>query len=104
MRAALARRSGAAFVIAMLAVVVSGCVVPGGYVGGGYGIGYYQPAGIAYGGWAQGYQAAPFRAGNYHPPAPPRGHAPPHAYKSAPPSRNVPSIPSGSPPAGHGHR
>ena len=85
------------FVVLMLTVLLSGCLWPGGgyYDGGGIGAGYYEPSGVEYGGWGPGYQVAPFRGGD-HRSIGGGGHASAHAYRSAPASHSMPSIPSGS--------
>jgi hypothetical protein len=54
---------------------------------------YYEPSGIDYGGWGHGYQVAPFRGGD-HRPTGGGGHASAHAYRSAPASHSMPSMPS----------
>jgi hypothetical protein len=88
-----------AFVFCMLPVLLSGCFFPGGGYGyddgGGFGANYYEPAGGSYGGWGHSYQVAPFRGGD-HRPVGGGGHASGRAYKSAPASRSVPSLPSHS--------
>jgi hypothetical protein len=76
----------------------AGCIMP--YGGYGYddgGVGYYEPYGIDYGGWGPGYNVAPYRGGHgnggeY------RSGGGGHAYRSAPASRSMPSLPNG----GHG--
>ena len=97
----LLRRLGFAFVVLTLTVILSGCVVAG---GGGYGYddgvgigaGYYEPYGVDnYGGWGHGYEVAPFRGGD-HRSTGGGDRAPAHAYRSAPASRSMPSIPSHS--------
>jgi hypothetical protein len=96
------RGAATAAVVAVAVALSSGCVVTdGGYGYGGapYGVGYYEPAGIAYGGWGPGYDVAPFRRGY---PLRYGGHPPPHAYRAAPASRAMPSIPTGARPGG-GH-
>ena len=95
----LLRRLELAIVGLTFTVILSGCVVAGG--GYGYddsvevGVGYYEPYGVYYGGWGPGYEVAPFHGGDhrrFHE----EGHAPAHAYRSAPASRFIPSIPSRS--------
>ena len=105
----LRRLAMLAFVVCTLTVLLSGCIVGGGYydsTGGGYydgeGIGatYYEPSVVEYGGWGPGYQVAPFRDGEHrlsggdHRPTSGGGQAPARAFKSAPASRPMPSIPS----------
>ena len=89
-----------AFVLCTLTVLLFGCLlpVPGGEYGyddGGIGGAYYEPFGFDYGGWGPGYQVAPYRGGD-HRPASGGGHASAHAYRSAPASHSMPSIPSHS--------
>ena len=88
-----------AFVVWTLTVLLSGCVLTGGGYGyddgGGIGAAYYEPHGADYGGWGPGYQVAPFRDGDHHPTSG-GGHAPAQAYRSAPASHSMPSIPSKS--------
>lgn len=88
-----------AFAIGLFALLLAGCVT-GGYGYGatpGYDLGYYGGPSVAnYGGWRPGYQVAPYHNGGYHPvyhggPAPAV-----HAYRPAPPSRPMPSIPTAS--------
>jgi hypothetical protein len=105
------RRTVVAFVTGLLALLPSGCVVPeGGYgYGGGYGfeaapvigLDYYQPYGIVYGGWGPDYHVAPYRPGYHvhehygdHPVDRAGGQFFPHAYRPAPVSHAMPSIPS----------
>jgi hypothetical protein len=98
MNSVLLRGFALAFLIGLLAVVSFGCVVPGGgygYGGGGSGRNYYEPYGASYGGWSSGYHVAPYHDGDHrqdfggdHPPS--------NAYRPAPASRAMPSIPSGS--------
>jgi hypothetical protein len=85
------------FVGLTLTILLFGCVFPGGGYeyddGGAIGAAYYEPYGVDYGGWGPGYHVAPYRGGD-HRPAGGGGHA--RAYKPAPASRSVPSIPSHS--------
>jgi hypothetical protein len=87
-----------AFMFCMLTVLLFGCFVPGGGYGyddgGGIGGAYYEPFGFDYGGWGPDYQVAPYRGGD-HRPANGGGHAA-RAYRSAPASHSMPSIPSHS--------
>jgi len=105
MRSLLLRRSAIGIAATLFAVALSGCAVEGGYApgyddsygyGGGVGIGfdYYEPYGAFYGGWGPSYHVAPYRRGGE--PHWDRGaaHRSPHAYRSAPESRSMPSIPS----------
>ena len=94
MNIVLLRWAVIAFVVGTL-TVLSGCLLPyGGYDDGGdMGAAYYEPYGAVYGGWGPGYHVAPFRGGD-HRPTGGGGHAPEHAYRSAPASRSIPSLPS----------
>lgn len=107
MNTLLLRRSARACVIGLFTVLSSGCVVTGGgygYDGGaGIGAGYYEPVGVDYGGWGPGYQVAPVRGG-YNGPGRGGGNQASHAYRPAPASRAMPSIPSASRSAGSGSR
>ena len=87
----------------LLVTVWTGCAIaPGdgsfGYAGSvGFGLDYYEPwnepLGPYYGGWGPGYPVAPYRGGERRIE---RGHGPgaPRAYRPAPGSRPMPSIPS----------
>ncbi len=89
----LLRRLTLAFVICMLTVLLSGCILGGGgYYDDG---GYYEPSGVVYGGWGPDYQVGPYRGGD-HRPTSGDSHASARAYKSAPASHSMPSIPSQS--------
>jgi hypothetical protein len=86
----------------LFAVLLSGCVVP---VGGGYaedggvsvglGVDYYEPFGAVYGGWGPGYRVGPYRGGDYRQERG-GGREAPHAFRPAPASHSMPSIPSRS--------
>lgn len=93
------RRSAIAFVIGLFTVILSGCIVPGngyGYDGNvDVGVNYYEPFGGVYGGWGPGYNVGPYRGGG-HGPERGGGHSSGHAYRAAPASHPMPSIPSGS--------
>lgn len=96
----LLRWSAIAFVIGLFTLLLSGCAVYGdgyGYYEDGVGIGlnYYEPYGSYYGGWEPGYRVGPIPGGNYRS-ARGAGRPAPHAYKSAPATRSIPSIPSHS--------
>jgi len=93
----LSRWSAIALVIGLLTFISSSCIV----TGGGYGLDYYEPFRGDYGGWGPGYHVAPVRDGDHHP-AHGGGQPASHAYKSAPASRSVPSIPSHSHSGGSG--
>jgi hypothetical protein len=94
------RQSALALVIGMITFLSSGCAV----VGDGYGyndsvsvgIGlwpdYYEPYGSYYGGWGPGYRVGPSRGGSFHPDRG-AGRPMPRAYRPAPASRPMPSIP-----------
>jgi len=98
MNIVLSRRFVLAFVVWTVMVLLSGCILPGGgyeYGGGDIGAAYYEPYGLDYGGWGPGYHVAPYRGG-YHRPTSGGGHASARAYRPAPASHSVPSIPSQS--------
>jgi hypothetical protein len=105
----LSRRPLTALAIGLFAVLPAGCVA-GGYGYGydaapAYGLDYYGGSSYVanYGGWRSGYQVAPYHTGGYQP-VYNRGAAPAaHAYRSAPASRPMPSIPTASrgPAGGH---
>ena len=74
--------------------LLSGCVATTGGYGGED---YYEPSGYYYNGWGPTYRVGPPRRGDHDDhPGPP--HAESHqghpAYRPAPPSRAVPSIPT----------
>lgn len=93
---------GLTFVV--LTILFSGCVITDGgdgyYDGGDIGVTYYEPSGVIYGGWGPGYEVAPFRGSEHrheveHRATREGGHAA-RAYRSAPASHSIPSIPSRS--------
>ena len=98
MNISLLRCLAPAFVVCTLTVLLSGCV---GVNGGGYyddgviGAGYYEPSGVVYGGWGPEYHVAPYRSGDRRATRE-GGHTSARAYRSAPASHSVPSIPSQS--------
>lgn len=100
MRIVLRLWAASALGIAVL-TSLSGCVVPGGgyerSAGVVYGVSYYEPSGPNYDRWAPGYKFGPPRRGDPHAD---RAHyeASPRAYRPAPPSRPMPSIPTHSRP------
>ena len=95
-------------IAALLIALSGGCAVSdggygynGGYDSGygnnvGIGVGYYAPFGGDYGGWGPGYNVAPFRGGDHRGGGFDRrgGQSPQHAFRSAPASHSMPSIPS----------
>jgi hypothetical protein len=98
--------SALSLVVGSLSLLAAGCVVSDGGYGYGYdgsvGIGasYYEPY-DDYGGWGPGYRVAPFRGGEgRHHEDFRGGHheegGRSHAFRSAPASRSMPSIPSHS--------
>ena len=93
----LLRRSALLFAFGTLTVLSAGCVLStGGYGyddGGGYGAAYYEPYGVEYGGWGPDYHVAPYRGGE-HRPVGGGGHKSTHAYRTAPASRSMPSLPA----------
>ena len=95
------RRFAITLAIGTAVVTLPSCVVPGpdgyGYGGADVGIGvdYYEPYGIGYGGWGPGYRVGPYRDGGHpqeHFGGRPGGGE--RAYRGAPASRAMPSIPS----------
>jgi hypothetical protein len=99
--------------LAPLASMPSACTVePGygygsgygpGYEGGaniGFGVDYYEPFGFDYGGWGPDYRSGPPRGGQRTFRDGGRGAT--HAYRPAPSSRAMPSIPSGPRGGGRG--
>jgi hypothetical protein len=96
MNISLSRWSAIALVIGLFTLLSSGCVTGGGYADGvGIGVDYYEPYRPDYGGWGPGYRVAPFRGGD-HGPGHGDFHPAGHAYRSAPPTHSIPSIPSHS--------
>lgn len=91
------RWSALAFVISLFSILSPGCAVTaGGYgvdEGVGVGLDYYEPFGFDYGGWGPGYRVGPFRDGAQRPDRG-GGNPPGRAFRPAPPSRSIPSIPS----------
>lgn len=85
-----------AFVACMLVVLLLGCVSTGGvyYEGGDY----YEPYVYDYGGWGPDFYVVPFHEehhnGGDHRPTEGRHYE--RAYRSAPASHSIPSIPSRS--------
>ncbi len=82
-------------VVALSSLLMFGCVAPGGGYGydqGEFGLGYYEPYGINYGGWGPGYGVGPVRGGAVY--RAHGGYGGPHAYRTAPGFRWIPSIPS----------
>ena len=89
-----------AFAAALL-VAAAGCIATGGYYddsyGASYGVGYYEPYGHVYGHWPSNYRVAPprrdrdrdVRPQTTHPVSRPR----PPAYRPAPPTRKLPTLP-----------
>jgi hypothetical protein len=86
-----------------LLVMPAACVDTGyGYDGPSVGVGvdYYEPFGFDYGGWGPNYRSGPPRGGDRGFGGGRRGS--PHAYRSAPSSHPMPSIPSGPRGGGRG--
>jgi hypothetical protein len=84
MKIVFRRLSVSALALLLLSVLYA-CLVPdGGYVGG-----VYERSGYEYSGWGPGYHVGPPRGGERRP-----EKSSPHAYRPAPPSRPVPSIPT----------
>lgn len=96
-------RSVIVLAVGVSAMLIAGCVATGGY-GNGYGYGggadYYQPYGTNYGGWYPGYNVGPHRGRGEHQPGggehQASGGQATHAFRAAPASRAMPSIPSAS--------
>ncbi|MDR3454902.1 MAG: hypothetical protein P4L96_19225 [Rhodoferax sp.] len=88
-----------AIMAGLFTLLLCGCAVGVGYGYGygddvGFGVDYYEPYGGDYGGWGPGYRAGPFGGGER---GAVRGGGPSsrqHAYRAAPASRAMPSIPS----------
>ena len=88
-------------------LLLAGCAVdagpgygpgPGYGYGGGVGVDYYEPYGVAYGGWDSGYNVGPYRGrGDWH-----GGGGGPRSFHAAPGRSGPPSIPSGARGAGGG--
>lgn len=100
----LLRRPALAGLVALFALLPSGCVVGGGY-SAGYAPDYYEPYGGIYGGWGSDYRVGPVRGGDRHDdhgPAHGGGAPRQHAFRAAPASHGAPSIPS-APRGGGGH-
>jgi hypothetical protein len=93
------RWSAITFVIGLFTLLSSGCVVNGDGYGYGYdtrvdvGVDYFEPNGAFYGGWGPGYNVGPYRDGG-HGPVRRGGQSSGHAYRAAPASHSIPSIPS----------
>ena len=91
--------------LASLLMLSSSCAIESGYGydGGanvGLGIDYYEPFGYDYGGWGPSYRSGPSRGGarGFRD----GGRGSPHAYRPAPASHAMPSIPSGPRSGGRG--
>lgn len=104
MKTLVNRRSLRGLMVASFAAVAA-CVAAGGYDRGasvGYGVDFYEPYGYDYGGWGPGYRVGPprresDRGGRGEARGRDEGHAAPHpAYRPAPPSRSMPSLPTHS--------
>ncbi len=95
MKALVLRWPMTVMAVALSSPLMFGCVAPGGSYGydqGGFGLGYYDPYGINYGGWGAGYGVGPVRGGVVYRAR--GGYAGPHAYRTTPGFRSIPSIPS----------
>jgi len=89
----------------------AGCILSdggNGYDDGVVGADYYDSVGVGVdvGGWGPGYHVAPYRGGGHRPEEGERrpGGAGGHAFRPAPASRSMPSLPHGSPGGSRGHR
>ena len=108
MKASLLRRSAFLLSAVTWTFLSAGCIMSdGGYDNGGaVGVDYYESYGVDYGGWGPGYQVAPYRGGGHRPeggehrPSGADGHQGGHAYRPAPASRSLPSLPHGNPGGG----
>ena len=127
------RRLLAAIALGLLPMIPTACAVDGATYGGAaygggaydYGPDYYEPNGYDYGGWGDGYFVGPYREwgrggfahrdggivrhdegrGGFDHRGGGRGPAAAHAFRSAPASHGMPSIPSGARGGGpHGGR
>lgn len=102
MKARAPRWPVAVLAVGLFSLLMSGCVVPGGGYGyhgnaGAFDIGYYEPAGVRYGGWTNGYTVGPVRGG--------QGYEQHWGSDGAPPAgRPIPSIPSRGHASGGGGR
>lgn len=101
MNTLLVRRPMMALVLGLFTVLSSGCAAPGNGYNTRVGVSvnydgpydsYYEPYGSYYGGWGPGYYVGPINGNNYSPHH--GGRPTPPAYRPAPLSRPVPSIPS----------
>jgi hypothetical protein len=95
------RRWSTGALAAGLLAFLAGCVATvGGYdsMEGSYGVGYYEPYGHVYGAWPSSYHVAPPRRDRDRDAqirSPREGSRSPRpAYRPAPPSRGLPSLPS----------
>jgi hypothetical protein len=105
----LARLPGPLLMIGGSLILLLGCVAGGGgYYGGtpGYGLDYYGAYGFDYGVWGPGYEVAPFYREREHEHdrgwVEHGGQQAPHAFRAAPASRPIPSIPSAPRGGGYG--
>jgi hypothetical protein len=97
MTSPFSRHRTTAFALGLLMVLASGCTIAGGGYGydDGIGLDYYEPSDGVYGGWGPNYRVGPLRDGGHF--AGRGGGRPgPHAYRAAPASHAMPSIPSHS--------
>ena len=86
----LLRRRAVGLTVGLCAILLAGCVVPDG--GGGW-PGYYEPAGVVYGGWGPGYLVGPVGGGGYRGGGRGGFGGGQHAFRAAPASHAAPSIP-----------
>jgi hypothetical protein len=83
--------------VGTLVVLMACCILPDGETGydsGGICTAYDEPYGVDYGGWGPDYQVAPYRGSGHRRPTGGGGPAATRAYRSAPASRSMPSLPS----------
>jgi hypothetical protein len=96
------RRWAIGALTAALFAVLSGCIATVGDYDrrgeGGYGVGYYEPYGDVYGGWPSGYHVGPPRGDRAREtqsrPARESSRSSKPAYRPAPESRPLPTLPS----------
>lgn len=111
MKISLLRWSAFTLVAVAWTFLSAGCIMSDGGYGYGYddgviGAGYYEPYGVDYGGWGPGYHVAPFRDAGHRPDGGEHRSSGggSHAYRSAPASRSMPSLPHTNPGGSRTHR
>lgn len=86
------RWSAAICFFGILAAFYSGCIVSGGY-GEAVDVDYYEPVGVYVGGWGPDYLVGPYRD-HGHRIGRDGGRPSGHAYRPAPASHSIPSLPA----------